>query len=155
MFNKDYRGHAPARRRPALRGRREALGCSLLALREKANMQGLLDMGADPDVAARATSRSHDEAAIEALEKEWCVVLRDLEGQEAGPGAGCWPRTEIKVAIVLGEDPLGNPEPPGRAAQRPAGRRLPRRRRRLPDGHRPGRQRRAAALRPRRDQRAP
>ena len=78
VFNKDYRGARTAGDERLFAEAAEALGCSLLALREKANMQGLLDMGATR-AGCPATSPHDDEAAVDELEKDWCVVLRDLE----------------------------------------------------------------------------
>jgi predicted molibdopterin-dependent oxidoreductase YjgC len=48
-----------------------------------------------------------DEAAIAELEKEWCVVLRDLK-RGGDDVAELLRRKAVKVAVVLGEDPLGN-----------------------------------------------
>jgi predicted molibdopterin-dependent oxidoreductase YjgC len=48
-----------------------------------------------------------DDAAIDALEKEWCVVLRDMKGLD-GDLATALAEKKIKVAVVIGEDPLGN-----------------------------------------------
>jgi len=70
--NKDYRGARRRRGRAAVRrGRAPRLGCSILALREKSNMQGLLDMGVNP-AWLPAMSRQANEGAIADLEKDWC-----------------------------------------------------------------------------------
>jgi predicted molibdopterin-dependent oxidoreductase YjgC len=104
VFNKDHRGSRLAGDERVLAAAAEALSCSLLALREKANMQGLLDMGADPRFLPGYVDPS-DVAALDALEKLWCVTLHDL-----APGrdvASLLRAKQLKAAIVLGEDPLG------------------------------------------------
>ena len=55
-----------------------ALGCGVLPLHEKSNAQGLLDMGANPAWYPGYRPVS-DPAAIEDLEKDWSVSLRDLD----------------------------------------------------------------------------
>jgi formate dehydrogenase alpha subunit len=82
-----------------------ALGCTTLALREKANMQGLLDLGVSPDWLPGG-ARIDDEAAIDALEKDWCAALRDVGGAH-GDVAELLRQKKIKIAVVLGEDPFG------------------------------------------------
>jgi predicted molibdopterin-dependent oxidoreductase YjgC len=106
VFNKDFRGpRAPGDARLfALAA--ELLGCPLLALREKSNMQGLLDMGASPCWLPGYVPIG-DEAATDALEKDWCVVLRGVKGHGADLATALMER-RIKVAVVLGEDPLAN-----------------------------------------------
>ncbi|HUK12893.1 MAG TPA: FAD-dependent oxidoreductase [Thermoanaerobaculaceae bacterium] len=106
-FNKDFRGPRAAGDERVFAAAAEALGMPYLALREKSNMQGLLDMGASPAWLPGYVPLD-DSAAIEALEKEWCVVLRDLKGHD-GDLADALEAKKIKVAVVLGEDPLGNP----------------------------------------------
>ncbi|MFI5142622.1 MAG: FAD-dependent oxidoreductase [Thermoanaerobaculales bacterium] len=107
LFNKDYRGLRVAGDERIFVAAADALGMSYLALREKSNMQGLLDMGASPSWLPGYVSLD-DTAAIEALEKEWCVVLRDLQADRPDLGRALAEK-RIKVAVVLGEDPLGNP----------------------------------------------
>ncbi len=105
LFNRDYRGMRVSGDERIFAEAAEAMGCGILALREKSNMQGLLDMGADPRWLP-GYQRPDDDAAIEMLEKEWCVVLRDLEVK--GPGIAQRLReSKIRLAIVLGEDPAG------------------------------------------------
>ncbi len=82
-----------------------ALGCGLLGLHEKANMQGLCDLGASPHWLPGYASTG-DAAAIANLEKEWCVALRGTAGAGADV-AEALRRKQIKVAVVIGEDPLG------------------------------------------------
>jgi formate dehydrogenase major subunit len=110
LFNRDHRGpRVPGDERILARAG-EALGCSLLAAREKSNQQGLLDMGAHPSWLPGYASLD-DAAAVDAFEKQWCVVLREFD--RSGPdlaealGAG-----QIKAVVVLGEDPLGAPNLP-------------------------------------------
>lgn len=105
IFNKDYPGARVEGDERLFAGAAAALGCSVLALREKANMQGLQDMGADPGWLPGYLDPA-DAAPVEALEKQLGVVLRDLP-----PGspdvAALLREKKIKVAIVLGEDPIG------------------------------------------------
>ena len=107
VFNKDYRGARIARDERLMAEAAEELGCALLALREKSNAQGLLDMGADPRWLPGYVD-TQDEPAIEAFEKEWCVVLRDMARGDADNLAGLLREKKIKVAVVLGEDPFGS-----------------------------------------------
>ncbi len=110
LFNKDFRGpRTPGDARLFARAA-DMLGCSLLALHEKANMQGLLDMGASPDWYPGYLS-VRDEAVVDDLEKEWCVALRDLDATEVDLGSLLRER-KIKVAFLVGEDPLGDPDLP-------------------------------------------
>ncbi|HNX51601.1 MAG TPA: molybdopterin-dependent oxidoreductase, partial [Thermoanaerobaculaceae bacterium] len=106
VFNKDFRGKRLPGDDRLFAAAAKALMAPWLALWEKANMQGLLDMGANPKWFP-GYQPVHD-GAVEALEKEWCVVLQDLKGQE-GDLARALASRRIRVAIVLGEDPLGNP----------------------------------------------
>jgi formate dehydrogenase major subunit len=106
VFNKDFRGPRVAGDERLFAAAAELLGCPQLALREKSNMQGLLDMGASPSWLPGYVPLG-DDAAIDALEKEWCVVLRDMKGRDSDL-ARALAEKKIKVAIVIGEDPLGN-----------------------------------------------
>lgn len=105
LFNKDYRGtRSPGDVRLFSRVA-ELLGFSTIALHEKSNLQGLLDMGASPSWYPGYRS-VRDASVIEELEKEWCVALRDID---TGPEeiADLVRARKIKVVLVLGEDPLG------------------------------------------------
>ncbi len=107
LFNKDYRGARPEGDERLFAEAAAAFGCSLLALREKANTQGLLDMGADPRWLPGYVDPESGEA-LERMEKEMGVVLGDL----SAPGldiARLLRDRKIRVAVVLGEDPLGAP----------------------------------------------
>lgn len=105
VCNRDYRGLRLADDTALLAQAATALGCSLLPLHEKSNAQGLLDMGANPRWYPGYLATDSEEA-IENLEKEWCVALRDIE--PAGVDVAQLLREKkIKVVIVLGEDPLG------------------------------------------------
>jgi len=106
VFNKDFRGPRVPGDERLFAAASELLGCPHLALREKSNMQGLLDMGASPSWLPGYVPLA-DEAAIDALEKEWCVVLRDMKGH-SGDLAAALAEKKIKVAVVIGEDPLGS-----------------------------------------------
>ncbi len=105
LFNKDYRGSRRTHDERLFAQAAAALGCSLLALREKANAQGLLDMGADPRWLPGYVDPAGGEA-LEQMEKELGVVLGDLPP----PGldvAQLLREKKIRGAVVLGEDPLG------------------------------------------------
>jgi anaerobic selenocysteine-containing dehydrogenase len=105
IFNRDYRGprHAGDARWLAAAG--AALGCGVLPLHEKSNGQGLLDMGANPAWYPGYRPVT-DAAAIDDLEKLWSVSLRDLDTRESDV-ARLLAEKKIKVAVVIGEDPLG------------------------------------------------
>lgn len=106
VFNKDFRGPRVAGDEPFFAAASKLLGASVLALREKANMQGLMDMGAHPDWLPGYID-PQDEAAVDELEKEWCVVLRDLPRPSA-PLHRLLADKKIKLALVFGEDPFGD-----------------------------------------------
>ena len=105
IFNRDYRGVRRAGDVSWLAAAGAALGCGVLPLHEKSNAQGLLDMGAHPAwyPGYRAVT---DAATIEDLEKDWSVSLRDLDTGDVDV-ARLLAEKAIKVAVVLGEDPLG------------------------------------------------
>ncbi len=107
VYNKDYRGSRVAGDELRIAAAAGALGCSLLCLREKANGQGLLDMGADPSWLPGYVS-TRDDQKIEAFEKEWCVVLREMPECDGAELADLLRRKKIKVALIFGEDPFGN-----------------------------------------------
>ena len=107
LFNKDYRGSRRTHDERLFAEAAAAMSCSLLALREKANSQGLLDMGADPRWLPGYVDPGGGEA-LEKMEKELGVVLGDL----SPPGldvAQLLRDKKIRVAVVLGEDPVGAP----------------------------------------------
>jgi predicted molibdopterin-dependent oxidoreductase YjgC len=86
------------------------IGCRVLPLREKANAQGLLDMGANPSWLPGYRSAASPDA-LAGIAREWGAALDglvpavpDLAWQLTGGG--------IKAAVVLGEDPLGCPTLP-------------------------------------------
>jgi formate dehydrogenase major subunit len=106
VFNRDYRGVRREGDARWLADAGAALGCGVLPLHEKSNAQGLLDMGANPAWFPGYRPVS-DPAAIEDLEKDWSVSLRDLDTAPVDIAA-LLARKAIKVAIVLGEDPLGS-----------------------------------------------
>jgi predicted molibdopterin-dependent oxidoreductase YjgC len=110
IFNKDHRGmRVPGDERLFARVA-AALSAPILALREKSNMQGLLDVGASPDWLP-GYAAIDDAAAVDVCEKEWCASLADVAGHGADISS-LLRRKQIKVALVLGEDPLGNPDTP-------------------------------------------
>ncbi len=110
VFNKDYRGMRVPGDERLFAEAAEALGAPFLALREKSNMQGLLDLGADPRWLPGYVPVG-DEAAVAELEREWCVSLRNAAGG-GGDVADLLRRKKIKVAVILGEDPVGCPDLP-------------------------------------------
>ncbi|MFB3854381.1 MAG: FAD-dependent oxidoreductase [Vicinamibacterales bacterium] len=105
VFNRDFRGRRRAGDNRFLAQAAAALGCGLLPLHEKANGQGLLDMGADPRWYPGYRPVG-DGQTVDALEKEWCAALDDLDTNAADVGMLLRDK-KIKVAIILGEDPLG------------------------------------------------
>ncbi|HEY3381757.1 MAG TPA: FAD-dependent oxidoreductase [Vicinamibacterales bacterium] len=105
IFNRDYRGVRHLDDTRSLAAAARTLGCLVLPMHEKANMQGLLDMGAHPAWYPGYRSIT-DQAVVEDLEKSWSVALRDLDTGEADV-ARLLADKKIKVAVVLGEDPLG------------------------------------------------
>ncbi|HPC84199.1 MAG TPA: FAD-dependent oxidoreductase [Thermoanaerobaculaceae bacterium] len=109
VFNKDYRGKRIPGDDRLFAAAAKALMAPFLALWEKSNMQGLLDMGAHPRWFP-GYQPLHGEA-VDALEKEWCVVLQDLRNPNGDLGRALASR-RIRVAVVLGEDPLGNEKLP-------------------------------------------
>jgi formate dehydrogenase major subunit len=111
VCNRDYRGPRIAGDTALLSQAAVALGCAFLPMHEKANAQGLLDMGANPAWYPGYLPVGSDEA-IDNLEKEWCVALRDLDASPVDV-AQLLRERKIKVAIVLGEDPLGCADLPG------------------------------------------
>ncbi len=124
VFNRDYRGARRAGDVRWLAAAGAALGCGVLPLHEKSNAQGLLDMGANPAWYPGYRPVT-DPATIDDLEKAWSVSLRDLDTTGVGRGAVCWPGKQIKVAVVLGEDPLGADELAGGTPGGPRGRGVP------------------------------
>jgi formate dehydrogenase major subunit len=110
VFNKDWRGERAPQDETSYASFARSLGMPLLALREKSNAQGLLDMGAVPEWFP-GYQPIDDPAAIQMLEKEWGAVLRDLPRPRPDIAAALAAK-QIKVALVLGEDPLGNPALP-------------------------------------------
>lgn len=110
VFNKDSRAPRTSGDERLFAAAARALGGSLLALREKSNMQGLLDMGASPRWLPGYVP-FEDAALTDALEKEWCVVLEETKGCEGDLGRALAEK-RIRIAVVLGEDPLGNPDLP-------------------------------------------
>jgi formate dehydrogenase major subunit len=105
VYNRDYRGPRIPHDERLFEDVAAALDCSTLGLREKSNMQGLLDLGANPGWLPGYFS-TQDAEAIARLEREWCVALRGLGGTGSDPIARLREK-KIKVAVVLGEDPVG------------------------------------------------
>ncbi len=104
VFNRDYRGVRRGLDSRLFAAAAAELGCSLLPLHDKANGQGLLDMGAQPGWYPGYRPTDSGEV-VEALEKEWCVALSDLPPGDANVAA-LLAQKKIKVAVVFGEDPL-------------------------------------------------
>ena len=110
VFNRDHRGPRRAGDVRLLAAAADALGAALLPLHEKANAQGLADMGASPSWYPGYLGVD-DDAAVEELEKDWCVSLTELDRAPIDL-AEALRQKRIKVAIVLGEDPLGADQVP-------------------------------------------
>ena len=110
VFNKDFRGWRRPQDERLFAAIGEALGGSILALHEKANGQGLLDMGASPRWLP-GYAPIDDPAAVDELEKQWSVSLGGIQSS-AGDVAALLRAKKIKVAVVLGEDPLGSDDFP-------------------------------------------
>jgi len=110
VWNKDARGARGPEDERGYAAFARALAAPTLALREKANMQGLLDMGGHPAWFPGYQSID-DKAAIAGFERAWCVSLGDLRRPEMDL-AGALAQKRIKAALVIGEDPLGNPDLP-------------------------------------------
>jgi formate dehydrogenase major subunit len=105
LFNKDHRGMRVPGDERVFAAVAASLGWAVLALREKSNGQGHADMGAHPQ-RLPGYSSSRDRAATDELEKEWCVALHDLA--EPADVAELLRQKRVKVAVVLGEDPIGS-----------------------------------------------
>lgn len=105
VFNKDYRGQRLAGDDRLFAAAARALQAPFLALWEKSNMQGLLDMGVHPRWFPGYQPLQGD--TVDTLEKEWCVVLQGLKGYDGGLDRALSNR-RIRVAVIFGEDPLGN-----------------------------------------------
>lgn len=105
IVNRDYRGMRRAGDIELCAAVASGLGCGLLPMHEKANGQGLLDMGADPRWYPGYQPIA-DASVIETFEKEWCVSLGEVAGGHESVGCLLAER-RIKVALVIGEDPVG------------------------------------------------
>lgn len=105
VFNRDYQGPRRPHDARLMAAAASAIGCALLPLHEKANGQGLLDMGVHPAwyPGYRAVA---DEAAIADLETQWGGRLRHLDTRRNDVGR-LLASGAIKAAVVFGEDPLG------------------------------------------------
>ena len=110
VWNKDARGARGAEDERVYAAFARAVAAPYLALREKANMQGLLDMGGHPAWFPGYQSID-DKAAIAAFERQWNVSLGDLKRPEVDL-ATALAEKRIKAAFIIGEDPLGNPDLP-------------------------------------------
>jgi len=110
VLNRDVRGPRTADDTHRLASAAGDLGCALLPLAEKANAEGLVDMGGDPRFFPGRVP-VEDQAAVDELEREWGVALRELDTTPVQI-ADLLRRRQIKVAVILGEDPLGAPEFP-------------------------------------------
>jgi len=110
VFDKDARQVRTAGDERYLAAIARALGAPFLALRARANMQGLLDMGVHPAWLPGYLSAADPEALVR-LEREWCVALGDFQSSTDDLAAALVDG-RIRAAVVLGEDPLGNPDLP-------------------------------------------
>jgi formate dehydrogenase major subunit len=110
LWNKDARRERASEDERGYAAFARTVAASYLALREKANMQGLLDMGAHPGWLP-GYQPIDDKAVISGFEREWCVSLGDLRKPEVDL-ATALAEKRIKAALIIGEDPLGHPELP-------------------------------------------
>jgi formate dehydrogenase major subunit len=110
VFNADFRGARRTGDARAYAAAARTLGCALLPAHEGGNAQGLLDMGGHPAwfPGYRAPD---DRQAVPEIERAWRLPLAGL--QPPVPDLA-WHLADrrIKVALVLGEDPLGAEELP-------------------------------------------
>ncbi|MBM4394287.1 MAG: FAD-dependent oxidoreductase [Deltaproteobacteria bacterium] len=107
VCNRDFRGPRMPHDSRLFAAIADGIGASLLALCEKANSQGLLDMGCHPSWFPGYRSVT-DEAFLDELEKEWCAGLRDIPAGVPDLAAAIRAR-RIKVVVAIGEDPFGSP----------------------------------------------
>lgn len=114
VTNRDRRGARRAGDLRLIAEKAAALGAGLVVLHEKANMQGLLDMGASPDWFP-GYAPAADPAVVAAFDKEWCVDLQEVAGAGADLAAKLRDKA-LKVVVVIGEDPLGAPGFPAELA---------------------------------------
>ncbi len=106
VFDADYKGERRTGDARAYAAAARALGCALLPAREGANAQGLLDVGAYP--AWLPGYRPVHSGAVGDLEQVWGMSLASLP-PPAPDLAWQLADRRIKVALVLGVDPLGAP----------------------------------------------
>ena len=110
VFNRDFRGARTIGDARAFAAAAASMGCGLLAMHEKSNMQGLLDLGGAPDRLPGYRPVAND-GALDFIEKAWSVALHQVPAPAADVAALLRDR-KVKVAVVLGEDPLGTPDLP-------------------------------------------
>jgi len=106
IVNRDFRGPRRAGDTRLLAAAGQALGCSLLPLHEQANMQGLLDMGANP-AWFPGYQPVGEPGVIDRFEREWSVALGGVETGGSSV-ARLLAEKKIKAALVIGEDPLAS-----------------------------------------------
>ena len=107
VFNRDYRGARTAGDERLFAEAAAALGCSVLALREKSNMQGLLDMGANPAWLPGYVADERRGGGRRRSRRSGASPCATSSGAGA-TSPELLRQKKIKVAIVLGEDPLGS-----------------------------------------------
>ena len=105
VFNADFRGARLAGDARVIAAAAGLLGCAVLPATEGANARGLLDMGAHPAWLPGYRAVGDAEATRE-LERLWGGKLADLAPPVPDLARQLAER-RIKVALVLGEDPLG------------------------------------------------
>ena len=110
VFNRDFRGMRQEGDNGLFATAARAMACGLLPLHEQANMQGLLDMGVHPSWYPGYQPVAASDI-VDRFERGWGVSLREVERSSAGV-AELLAEKKIKVALVLGEDPLGSPSLP-------------------------------------------
>ena len=110
VFNRDFRGARLAGDTRVFAEVARSLGARLLPLHEAANGQGLLDMGASPQWYPGYQPVT-DEAVVAAMEQAWSAALPRVSASVPDVAALLQGK-RIKVAVVIGEDPLASPTLP-------------------------------------------
>jgi formate dehydrogenase major subunit len=110
LFNKDYRGLRTQGDNRIIASAASAMGCSILALREKSNMQGLCDMGVSAHFLPGYIPTA-DRKAVDTVAGIWKSDLRECEPPKHGV-TDLLKQQKIKVVVVFGEDPFGHKEMP-------------------------------------------
>ena len=106
VFNRDFEGQRADPRLFKLAA--DSLGARLLAMRARANGQGVVDMGCHPAYFP-GYRPVLDPAVVAAMEREWRGPLVGCKGQDILSGLKA---RRFRAVILIGEDPLGSPAVP-------------------------------------------